>query len=434
MRAVDIIYKKRTEGELSRDELDFLVHGFTCGDVPDYQMAAWLMAVMWRGMTDRETVELTMSMAGSGRILDLSAVAPLVADKHSTGGVGDKTTLVVAPLVASAGLPVGKMSGRGLSFTGGTLDKLESIPGFRVEIDEEQFQSMIREHGIVVAGQSEDLAPADGKMYSLRDVTDTVESLPLIASSVMSKKIAAGANVIVLDVKTGSGAFMKTTEDAVALAQAMVSIGRGAGRKVAAVISDMDQPLGNAVGNAVEVAEAIATLKGQGPVDLTDHCIGLGAEMLLLGDRCQVVEQGQELLRQAISQGRAIAKFREWVQAQGGDSTVADDPGRMKGAKLHVELESPRGGYIVRLGAMDIGLAAVALGAGRAKKGDAVDHGVGIILHHKVGDWVDAGEPLLTILANDEGRLEEARSRLTAAVSYCEEPPSRSELVKAIIR
>jgi pyrimidine-nucleoside phosphorylase len=434
VRAVDIIQKKRQGEELSREEIEFLVLGFTRGEVPDYQMAAWLMAVVWRGMSERETVDLTLTMARSGDMLDLSSIAPVIVDKHSTGGVGDKTTLVVAPLVACLGLPVGKMSGRGLGFSGGTLDKLESIPGFNVNFTREQFMALLKQHGIVLAGQSADLAPADGKMYALRDVTATVESLPLIASSVMSKKIAAGANAIVLDVKTGAGAFMKTEADAVALAEIMVKIGRGVGRKVSAVISDMEQPLGYAVGNALEVAEAIVTLQGHGPADFAEHCIVVAAEMLLLAGKCTTVEAGRTMLQEAIASGRAIAKFREWVRAQGGDERVVDDITIMPQARLVCELESPQAGYIAAINAMQVGMATVALGAGRQKKGEPIDHAVGVVLHKKVGERVAAGEPLLTIYANDEQQLAEARDRLLTAYQWSNTPVRPAPLIRRVIR
>ncbi len=409
MRAVDIIDKKRLGMELSKDEIDFFVLGFTGGIVPDYQMAAWLMAVVWHGMSEQETIDLTMTMARSGEVLDLSGVAPVVVDKHSTGGVGDKTTLVVAPLVASLGTVVGKMSGRGLGFSGGTLDKLESVPGFNIHCSPDQFTEQLRDHGIVVAGQSADLAPADGKMYALRDVTATVESLPLIASSIMSKKIAAGAHVIVLDVKLGSGAFMKTEADAVALAETMVRIGRGTGRRLSAVVSDMEQPLGLAVGNALEVREAIDTLQGEGPDDFTEHCLVVAAEMLLLAGRCNTPDEGRAMLWRAIESGQAIAKFREWMRAQGGADEVVDDFALMPQARLVSDLVSPQTGYIKAINAMEVGLAAAALGAGRQRKGDPVDHAVGVVLHKKVGDSVQGDEPLVTLYYSDSSNIDDAR-------------------------
>jgi pyrimidine-nucleoside phosphorylase len=434
MRAVDIIQKKRQGEELSSAEIEFMVLGFTRGDVPDYQMSAWMMAIVWQGMSERETIDLTMIMARSGDVLDLAAVAPLVVDKHSTGGVGDKTTLVIAPWVACMGLPVGKMSGRGLGFSGGTLDKLESIPGFNVNLTRQQFVDQLREHGIVVAGQSADLAPADGKMYALRDVTATVESLPLIASSVMSKKIAAGANAIVLDVKTGSGAFMKTEEDAVALAEMMVKIGAGVGRRITAVISDMEQPLGLAVGNSLEVAEAIATLRGSGPADFAEHCLVIAAEMLLLAHHCTTPEAAKSELRTALHRGDALAKLREWVRAQGGDEQVVNHPEIMPQARLVVDLLAPRSGYVAAIDAKEVGLAAVALGAGRQKKGEAIDHAVGMVLKKKVGERVEAGEPLLSIHANDEGRLAEAQAGLLQAYRWSDVPVTPAPLIRRIIR
>lgn len=434
MRAVDIIQKKRQGEELSKEEIQHLVLGFTRGDVPDYQMAAWLMAVVWRGMSERETVDLTMTMAQSGDMLDLSSIAPIVVDKHSTGGVGDKTTLVVAPWVASLDLPVGKMSGRGLGFSGGTLDKLESIPGFNVNLTRPQFMDLLRRHGLVLSGQSADLAPADGKMYSLRDVTATVESLPLIASSVMSKKIAAGANAIVLDVKTGSGAFMKTEADAVALAQTMVRIGTGVGRRVSAVISDMEQPLGNAVGNALEVSEAIATLRGDGPHDLTEHCLVVASEMLMLGGKAHTPEAAKAMLREALQSGRALDKCREWVRAQGGNVRVLEDDNVMPQARLVTTLRSPREGYIAAIDASRIGMATVAMGAGRAKKGDSVDYAVGVVLRKKVGDAVAESEALLTIHANDEATLAEAQQSLLSAYAWSNTLVTPAALIRRIIR
>ncbi len=434
MRAVDVIRRKRQGEELTNEEIEFMVLGYTHGEIPDYQMSAFLMAILWRGMSERETVELNLSMARSGDMLDLSGIAPVVVDKHSTGGVGDKTTLVVAPLVAGLGLAVGKMSGRGLGFSGGTLDKLESIPGFNVDLTRQEFMDLLKTHGIVVAGQSADLAPADGLMYALRDVCATVESLPLIASSIMSKKIASGSTAIVLDVKVGSGAFMKTEADAVQLAETMVKIGRGAGRRVSAVISDMEQPLGYAVGNALEVAEAIATLQGRGPEDLLEHCLVVAAEMLLLAEKCATPEAGRDLLTGAIESGQGVAKFREWVRAQGGDDRVVDNPALMPQARLVEPLRSPRAGYVAAINAMEVGLAAVALGAGRQKKGDRVDHAVGVVLAKKVGEYVQKDEPLLTIYANDRERMDEARQRLISAYQWSDVAVLPPPLIRRIIR
>ena len=377
MRAVDIIAKKRDGLELTSEEINFFVQGFLADRIPDYQVAAWAMAVLLRGMTDQETTALTMAMARSGEMLDLSGIAPVVVDKHSTGGVGDKTTLAVAPLVSAAGLPVAKMSGRGLGFTGGTLDKLESIPGMTVSLTIDQFMDTVRQHGIVVAGQTAELAPADGKLYALRDVTATVPSLPLIASSVMSKKIAAGAEAMVLDVKVGRGAFMETLEDGRALAEQMIRIGANAGRQVTAVLSDMSQPLGRAVGNALEVAEAIETLRGNGPEDFTAHCLLIGAEMLLLGRLARTPEEGKQKLARILQEGQALNKFREWVTAQGGDSRVADDLSLLPQAPVMLSVYAAHAGYLAGIDAREVGLAAMQLGAGRERKEEAVDHAVG---------------------------------------------------------
>jgi len=422
MRAVDIIAKKRDGLPLSAEEIDFFVQGFTKGEIPDYQASAWAMAVLLQGMDRQETIDLTMSMARSGETLDLSHTAPLVVDKHSTGGVGDKTTLAVAPMVACLGLPVGKMSGRGLGFSGGTLDKLESIPGFRVDLSIEEFFANLKKHGIVVAGQTADLAPADGKLYALRDVTATVPSLPLIAGSIMSKKIAGGANAIVLDVKTGSGAFMKTVEEALALGKIMAEIGEGVGRRVTVIISDMNQPLGKAVGNALEVREAIETLRGGGPEDFREHCLVVAAHMLVLGEKAPDVNVGRKMLVEAIDTGKALAKFREWVEAQGGDSRVADDWSLLQEAACVQTVPAPLTGYLAGVDAMEVGLTAVELGAGRMKKGDPVEHSVGIEVHRKVGDRVAGGEPLFTIHAQDETSLSKAADRLLAACRWSQEP------------
>jgi pyrimidine-nucleoside phosphorylase len=422
MRAVDIIVKKRDGSELTAEEIQFFIQGYTQGDIPDYQAAAWCMAVLLRGMTHREASDLAMAMAHSGDILDLHQIAPFVVDKHSTGGVGDKTTLVVAPLVASQGLPVGKMSGRGLDFSGGTLDKLESIRGFTVTLSQEQFMRQLSEQGIVVAGQSAELAPADGRLYALRDVTGTVESMPLIASSIMSKKIAAGADAIVLDVKVGKGAFMKTDAEAEELAEMMVVIGRGVGRKVAAIISDMNQPLGHAVGNALEVREAIDTLHGAGPADFRDHCLTVASMMLLLADKTSSLDEARSILIRSLDDGYAWRKFVDWIAAQGGDVAVLEEPDLLPIASLIEPVPSPRSGIITEIDAYQVGRTAVLLGGGREKKGDPIDHAVGIIHHKKVGDQVEANEPLLTIHANDGRRLEQARRRLLAAFRWGDEP------------
>ncbi len=422
MRAVDIIIKKRDRQELSRQEIEFFIQGFTRGEIPDYQASAWAMAVLLNGMTPRETADLTMAMARSGETLDLSDVVDIAVDKHSSGGVGDKTTLVVLPVVSACGLPVGKMSGRGLGFSGGTLDKMESIPGYRCDLSTEEFKRQLKEIGIVLTGQSADLAPADGKLYALRDVTGTVPSIPLIASSIMSKKIAAGAQAIVLDVKTGLGAFMQTLDEARQLASLMVSIGEHAGRRVVALLSDMNQPLGHAVGNALEVREAIETLHSGGPEDFREHCLHVSAHMLVLGGRAVSLEEGRRMAERALGDGSAFEKFRQLVQAQGGDVSCVDDPGRLPQARYVEVVEAPRSGYLARVHARTVGEAAVTLGAGRAKKGDPIDHAVGFVVHHKVGDRIEAGEPLFTVHANDATRLDEARRQVLDAHRIVDEP------------
>jgi len=434
MRAVDIIAKKRDGLALTAEEIDFFVEGFVTEQIPDYQVAAWAMAVLLRGMSDEETAHLTMAMAHSGEMLDLSGLARLVVDKHSTGGVGDKTTLVVAPLVATVGLPVAKMSGRGLGFTGGTLDKLESIPGFNVALTTEQFLETVRRHGIVVAGQSAELAPADGKLYALRDVTATVPSLPLIASSIMSKKIAAGAGAMVLDVKVGRGAFMRTLEEARNLAELMIQIGASAGRRVTTVLSGMGQPLGQAVGNALEVAEAIETLRGNGPRDFTEHCLVIGAEMLVLGELAQTPEEGMAMLEQVLAGGQALAKFREWVAAQGGDAHVADDLSLLPQAPVTLAVYAAQGGYLAGIDARAVGLATMALGAGRERKGEPVDHAVGIVLGPKVGEQVRAGQLLLTIYAHDEQSAAACKEQVLEAYSWSSEPVAVPPLVYDVLR
>ena len=407
LRAVEIIEKKRDGKRLSEEEIAFFVDGFTRGEIPDYQMSAFLMAVLLRGMDPRETTELTMAMVRSGERLDLSEFGRVV-DKHSTGGVGDKTTLIVAPLVAACGLPVGKMSGRGLGFSGGTLDKLESIPGYRVQLTTAEFLSQLRQIGIVVAGQTKDLAPADGAMYGLRDVTGTVPSIPLIASSVMSKKIAGGAHAVVLDVKVGRGAFMKDLPSARRLARLMVQIGKLASVEVVAELTDMDQPLGRAVGNALEVAEAIATLRGEGPADLVALTIAAGSEMLLVGERARAARQARGMIERAIADRTGLAKFRELVAAQGGDARCVDDTQRFPRAKRIREIRAPRAGYVADLAADEIGRASVRLGAGREKKGDPIDHATGIVLHAKVGARVAKGDVLAEVHSDDRPDDDEA--------------------------
>ncbi len=431
MRAVDIIAKKRDGEALTAEEIDFFIQGYTRGDIPDYQAAAWCMAVQLRGMTAAETTALTLSMARSGKQLDLSDVAPVVADKHSTGGVGDKVTLALGPLVAAAGQPVGKMSGRGLGFSGGTLDKLESIPGWKAEVSIPQFKEQIRRVGLVVAGQTADLAPADKKLYALRDVTATVPSLPLIASSVMSKKIAAGANVILLDVKVGNGAFMQTMEDAAALAQMMVEIGKLAGRTVAARVTDMNQPLGFAVGNALEVKEAIATLRGDGPSDFTNLILTEAAHLLQMCRVTSDINEAEALVRQKLADGSALQKFAAFVKAQGGDPRVVDDPeGLLPAAPVIHVLRSPQAGYLTAVHARTFGETSVALGGGRAKKGDPIDPAVGIVLQAKIGDYVEQGQPLCHIHARSQADAEMAAQRLLTAYAWSADPIEPPALIK----
>lgn len=422
MRAVDIIIKKREKQELTGEEIKFFVGGFTRGEIPDYQVSAWAMAVLLNGMTPRETSDLTLAMAHSGEILDLTGVVNIAMDKHSSGGVGDKTTLVVLPTVVACGLPVGKMSGRGLGFSGGTLDKMESIPGYRANLTTDEFVRQLKDIGIVLTGQSLDLAPADGKLYALRDVTGTVQSIPLIASSIMSKKIAAGAQAIVLDIKVGLGAFMETLDEARRLANLMTDIGRLAGCRVVTLLSDMNQPLGDAVGNSLEVIEAINTLHGKGPADFTEHCLHVSAHMLVLGCRAPDLESGRRMAEMAVASGAAFEKLRDLVRAQGGDVSFVDNPGKFPKAQFIEVVKADRSGTLTRVHARLIGEASVALGAGRARVGDQVDHAVGFIIHHKVGARVEKGGPLFTIYANDAKKQTEVRESLRAAFGWSDKP------------
>ena len=422
MRAVDIIAKKRDQGYLTREEIEFFVQGFTKGTIPDYQVSAWAMAIIINGMSAREATDLTMAMAHSGEMLDLSDIVDVVIDKHSTGGVGDKTTLVVLPVVAAYGLPCGKMSGRGLGFTGGTLDKLESIPGYRCNLTTAEFKKQLKEIGIVLTGQSLDLAPADGKLYALRDVTATVASIPLIASSIMSKKIAAGATAIVLDVKVGSGAFVFELAEARELANLMMTIGASQGRKMKSLISDMNQPLGHAVGNALELREAIDVLHGGGPADFYEHCIVVASQMLMLGGLFPNEQAARRMADKAMKNGTAFAMLRKLVAAQGGNLSFVDNPEQMETARLKETVLSPASGYLSQIHPRKIGEAAVELGAGRARKDDPVDHAVGFIILHKVGDCVQAGEPLFVIHANDQEKLDVAKRRVLDAHGFSETP------------
>lgn len=434
MRAVDVIIKKRNGEELTKEEIDFFIEGYTRGDIPDYQAAAWAMAVALRGMTPEETTHLALAMARSGEMLDLSSVAPMTVDKHSTGGVGDKTTLVVEPVVAACGLVVGKMSGRGLGFTGGTLDKMESIPGFRTDLSTEELLQQLRTIGLALTGQTSELAPADGKLYALRDVTGTIKSIPLIASSVMCKKLAGGAQAIVLDVKVGAGAFMENLEEARQLAELMVSIARLAGRQAVALLSDMNQPLGYAVGNALELKEAIQTLQGDGPDDFRQHCLIVAGHMLAIGGLAPDEEAGKEMARVALDSGRGWERFRALVIAQGGDVRYVDEPERLPTASIIETVTAPQSGYLGAVQARRVGESAVILGAGRAKKGDPIDHAVGVVVHHKVGDWVEAGQPLFTIHANQRANLDEVRQMLLEAHTWSTSPVPPLPLFYGVVR
>jgi pyrimidine-nucleoside phosphorylase len=402
MRMVDLIEKKRDGNELSKEEIDFIIQGYTEGSIPDYQISALTMAIFFQGMTELERANLTMAMVESGDQIDLSQIDGIKVDKHSTGGVGDTTTLVLGPLVAAVGVPVAKMSGRGLGHTGGTIDKLESVEGFHVEIKNEEFIQLVNQNKIAVIGQSGNLTPADKKLYALRDVTATVNSIPLIASSIMSKKIAAGADAIVLDVKTGAGAFMKTLDDSRELAKAMVRIGNNVGRRTMAVISDMSQPLGFAIGNALEVKEAIDTLNGVGPEDLTELCLTLGSHMVLLAEKAATFEEARELLEKAIQDGSALEKLKVFLSSQGGDASVVDEPSKLPQAKYRMELEAQEDGYISEIVADEVGTAAMLLGAGRATKESIIDLAVGLVLRKKIGDQVAKGQSLVTIYSNFE--------------------------------
>jgi pyrimidine-nucleoside phosphorylase len=411
MRMVDLIEKKRDGKELSSEEIQFIIKGYTDGSIPDYQISALTMAIFFQGMTENERADLTLSMVESGDRIDLSKIEGIKVDKHSTGGVGDTTTLVLGPLVAAVGVPVAKMSGRGLGHTGGTIDKLEAVEGFHVEIENAEFIKLVNQNKIAVIGQSGNLTPADKKLYALRDVTATVDSIPLIASSIMSKKIAAGADAIVLDVKTGAGAFMKTLDDSRELAKAMVRIGNNVGRKTMAVISDMSQPLGFAIGNALEVKEAIDTLRGEGPEDLTELCLVLGSHMVVLAEKAETPAQAREMLEQAIKDGSALEAMKTFLSSQGGDASVVDDPSRLPQAKFVYELEAKEDGYVSEIVADAVGTAAMVLGAGRATKESEIDLAVGLMLRKKIGDNVSKGESLATIYSNFED-VEEVKERL----------------------
>lgn len=427
-RMVDLIQKKRDGGALTEAEISWMIQGYTKGSIPDYQMSAFAMAVYYKGMTEEEMAHMTMAMVESGETVDLSGIEGIKVDKHSTGGVGDTTTLVVAPLVASVGVPVAKMSGRGLGHTGGTIDKLESVPGFHVELEQKEFCELVNRNKIAIAGQSGNLVPADKKFYGLRDVTATVDSIPLIASSIMSKKIASGAEAIVLDVKVGSGAFMKHIEEARELAACMVHIGTRVGRTTIAVLSDMSQPLGYAVGNALEVQEAIATLRGEGPPDLYELCLTLGSRMVLLAKKADTIEEAREMLEQAIHSGRAIETLKTMLRSQGGNDKVVDDPGLLPAAKYRIEVPSPVGGTVSAIAADLIGTAAMMLGAGRITKESGIDLAVGIMLHKKIGDPVYEGESLAAIHANRE-QVQEVLSLIQQAYEVVQEEIRKPVLI-----
>ncbi|MFX3673992.1 MAG: pyrimidine-nucleoside phosphorylase [Paenisporosarcina sp.] len=432
MRMVDIIEKKRDGLELTTDEIRFFIEQYTNGEIPDYQVSALLMAIYFQDMNDRERADLTMAMVESGDQIDLSGIEGIKVDKHSTGGVGDTTTLVLGPLVAACGVPVPKMSGRGLGHTGGTIDKLEAIKGFHVELTTEEFTKQVNDIKLAVIGQSGNLTPADKKLYALRDVTGTVNSIPLIASSIMSKKIAAGANAIVLDVKTGEGAFMKTVEDSRALAKAMVQIGNNVGRQTMAIISDMSQPLGFAIGNALEVKEAIDTLRGEGPKDLTELCLVLGSQMVVVGGKAKDLEEARKMLQEVIKNGKALEIFKEFIKGQGGDPAVVDSPELLPQAAFKFEVPSKEAGYVSFIEADEVGTAAMLLGAGRATKESVIDLAVGLVLHKKVGDSVEVGESLATIYSNVEN-VQNVLDILYAHIEFSKDKITPPKLIEEII-
>ncbi|KYH28235.1 MULTISPECIES: pyrimidine-nucleoside phosphorylase [Clostridium] len=433
MRMYDIIMKKRNGEELTTEEINFFVEGYTNGTIPDYQVSALMMAIYFQKMNKRETADLTTAMVNSGETIDLSAIEGIKVDKHSTGGVGDTTTLILGPMVAAAGVPVAKMSGRGLGHTGGTIDKLESFEGFSVEMPIEKFIKNVNEKKIAIGGQTANLAPADKKLYALRDVTATVDNMSLIAGSIMSKKIASGADAIVLDVKTGSGAFMKTEEDAFELAREMVDIGTHVGRNTIGVVTDMDQPLGFAVGNALEVKEAIETLKGEGPEDLTELCLTLGSHMIVLGGKAKDSDEAREILKDIIKSGKGLAKLKELVEAQGGNAAAVDDPSLLPGASIIKQVAAPKDGYVKSIKADDIGIAALVLGAGRETKESKIDLGVGVIIHKKIGDFVKKGEAIATIYANDEEKRKSSEEILLKAYTIVDEKVEPKKLIKGIV-
>lgn len=430
MRMYDLIMKKRNGGSLSESEIRFLIDEYVAGNIPDYQMSAFLMSVYFNGMTQKETLAMTLAVAHSGDMADLSGIEGMKVDKHSTGGVGDKTTLIIAPMVAACGVKVAKMSGRGLGHTGGTVDKLESIPGFQTTLTQEQFFDVVNSTGLSVIGQSGNLAPADKKLYALRDVTATVDSIPLIAVSIMSKKLAAGSDGIVLDVKTGSGAFMKTVEESIALAQEMVRIGENAGRKMAALITNMDIPLGNNIGNSLEVIEAVETLKGNGPKDLTDVCLNLAGNMLCLAGK-GTIEECIQMAKDSIADGSALKRLAAMVEAQGGDPSVILDTDKFEKAAYSYDIRAKETGYLVSMNTEDCGIASSMLGAGRETKDSKIDFAAGIIIHKKVGDKVEAGEVLATMYASSENLFENAADRYYSALSFAQSKPEEVPLIFA---
>lgn len=432
MRMYDVILKKRQGIELTDSELQWLIHGYVAGDIPDYQMSAFLMAVIFKGMTPKELGAFTMAMAHSGDMVDLSAIKGIKVDKHSTGGVGDKTTLVIASLVAACGGMVAKMSGRGLGHTGGTIDKMESIPGLRTELSEEEFRNQVNNIGVAVIGQSSNIAPADKKIYALRDVTATVDSIPLIASSIMSKKLASGADAILLDVKVGSGAFMKTIDDARLLAQAMVDIGNANGRIVKAVITDMDRPLGQAIGNALEIAEVIQTLKGRGPQDLTHECLVMATHLLVMSEKGDY-DNCYSMVQTALQNGAGLAKLRELIVAQGGKGQVIDDTSLLGSARFTYDIRASKAGYIAHMNTEDCGIASVMLGAGRIVKDGPIDMTAGIVMHKKTGDAVVTGDVLATLYANDESLFEGAEKAYVQALTIGTEASTIGETILGFV-
>ena len=431
MRMVDVIAKKRDGKELTKEEIEFFVKGYTAGDIPDYQASSLAMAIYFQDMTDEERANLTMAMVESGDQIDLSEIEGIKVDKHSTGGVGDTTTLVLAPLVAALDVPVAKMSGRGLGHTGGTIDKLEAVEGFHVEISEQEFIDLVNKDKVAVIGQTGNLTPADKKLYGLRDVTGTVNSIPLIASSIMSKKIAAGADAIVLDVKTGAGAFMKTIEDSELLAHAMVKIGNNVGRNTMAIISDMSQPLGRAIGNGLEVKEAIETLKGEGPEDLTELVLTLGSQMVVLAKKAETLDEAREKLLEVIQNGKALEKFKVFLENQGGDGSVVDAVTKLPQAQYTFEVKAETSGYVSHIVADEIGVASMLLGAGRATKDDIIDLAVGLVLNKKVGDKVEAGESLVTIYANQED-VKDVEAKILENITISDEQVKPTLIHKVI--